>query len=463
MGGKGAFLRIRNCSKQAVTVTLDNCRNVERLPDANIGVLNAGEAFPNEGHELGTPGQYYHYVKGEPERRFHKDGYFHIVAKTAEGPEERVRLAVDHSHWWADRHDHSDECPAPGAVEIAVDVDDDDDEEHKGNFCIRVKIFDAVSTADWMGAMASVLAAKPLCAVAMPGTHDSATYKFNKELGASPDNDLTSTIQDKLEFGRGIIRKIGSKITDGILSAIYSRLCQCQAMTCKQQLQAGIRYLDLRVAKAPDGNFYSCHGVFCVAVTEILQEIKEFLDAHSKEIVLLDFNHFYDMEKEHHDQLAALITSTLGADKMATTPPLKATSLVQEFWDAGAQAVVIYHDTPTRDASDGKLWHKFTIDSPWPNKNKTKELQENLDTKIKKRNPNKFFVLQGILTPDGELIKDEILENKGDTSVRSIASRVSGKVANWVSEDWNQETHNVVIVDFFEECCMVPAIINLNK
>ena len=61
------------------------------------------------------------------------------------------------------------------------------------------------------------------------------------------------------------------------------------------------------------------------------------------------------------------------------------------------------------------------------------------------------------------LNKDEIMENKGATSVRSIANRVSGKVATWVGSDLKNEKHNVVIVDFYEICSMVPAVIHLNK
>ena len=137
-----------------------------------------------------------------------------------------------------------------------------------------------------------------------------------------------------------------------------------------------------------------------------------------------------------------------------------------------AQAVVIYHNQPTTKDSQGRLWFRNVIDSPWPNKNQTDELHESLQEKLDKHGrlkenaaaPNKFFVLQGILTPDGELIKKEILENSAtETSIQSIARRVSDKVVDWVSEEWSQVHHNVVIVDFFEDCTMVPAILNLNK
>lgn len=464
--GKVAFFRIRNCSSKPVIIYLEDCRNVDGLPD-EVGVLVPGGMFPTESpHEL-FPGQFFHRIEGEPTRRIHKDGYFHIAAKTDGAVDaESVRVAVDHSNWWSDRnHNHEGEgheC-VEGGLALCVDVDDDDEEPRlKQAFKIEVRIYDAIPTADWMKHMANKLSSKPLCQVAIPGTHDSATYKWNKELGASPDNDVTSSLQDKLEFGRGIIRKIGSKLTDGILHIIYERLCKCQDMSILQQLKSGIRYLDLRVALAPDGTFYTCHGVFCVALTEVFQEVTEFLQDHSHEIILLDFNHFYGMDKEHHAEFATLLTETFG-NKIATQPALNPSSTVQEYWDAGAKIVIAYHDIPTKQASNGKLWHKSLMLSPWPNKNKPQELREKLEANVKSRNISKFFVLQGILTPDGDLIKSEILESKGNTSVKSIASRVSGKVVGWVGDEWQEENHNVVIVDFFQDCSMVPAILSLNK
>jgi hypothetical protein len=67
---------------------------------------------------------------------------------------------------------------------------------------------------------------------------------------------LTSTIQDKLDKGRLL-----GAMTDMILGNIFKRLCQCQDKSIKEQLELGIRYLDLRVGYHPEnGKFYTCHG-----------------------------------------------------------------------------------------------------------------------------------------------------------------------------------------------------------
>lgn len=109
------------------------------------------------------------------------------------------------------------------------------------------------------------------------GTHDSGTYCFDKEKGASPDSDLTTTIQDKMP-GR-LLRAV----SDVILSQVFGRLCQCQDKNFEEQLNSGVRYLDLRVAfHEESGGFFTCHGVYCADMTDVMKQIKDFMDANPK-------------------------------------------------------------------------------------------------------------------------------------------------------------------------------------
>ena len=73
------------------------------------------------------------------------------------------------------------------------------------------------------------------------------------------------------------------------------------------QLQSGIRYFDMRVAIYPSNcgegidnsstNIYSCfyivHGQYANRVIKELKVIRNFLQQHPKEVVILDFQHFY--------------------------------------------------------------------------------------------------------------------------------------------------------------------------
>jgi len=453
--GKGAFIRIQNKSSHTLKLSIAYLQRVDDIGLDNLqGELAPGEQFPKEGQSLpepsATPGKY-EYMEGDVERRWHKDGKFTLEARTEDGKLAAVEFMVDKSAWWCRGHKFDD-----GGVVMCTDIDED---EH---FRTEVRIFDAITEASWMEHLEEYIADKPLCRVALPGTHDSATYRFAKDLGAAPDSDLTQKIQDTLEGGPKIFRKIGSKINDAILDQVYERMCKCQELTIKQQLEEGVRYLDLRLGfHEESGQFYSCHGVFCVDMKEVVQEINGFLDAHPKEIVICDFNHLYGMTGKH-DEFTDMVLEMLG-DKVADIDHVKPNSTYSEFLEKNARAIVIYHDGMTSKESEGRLWSRGWILSPWPQANDSEDLYDKLKENITNRKLNKFFVLQGILTPDGELIKEEVMANRGDMSIKNIASKVSCRVVDWVDDEWKDMTHNVVIVDFFSDCSMVQAILNLNR
>lgn len=445
--GKKAEIRIQNRSSFALELSITETTRVKNDGLASIqGTIPRNGCLPQEGYST---------IEGEPRLRVHKDGKLNLLARRKDeegGWTASVQLYVDHGKWWS-RCDTPTDIYGHEGVVLSTDVIDGER--------IEIRIFDAIPTATWMSYTADTIQDTPLCRVVMPGTHDSATYAFRKDLGASSDSDLTQKIQDRLEVGKGVIRKIGSKISDGVLKIVFERMCKCQELTIQQQLEAGIRYLDLRITEGK-GEFYTCHGVYCVHMGEVLDEVTAFLAKHPKEIVLLDFNHFYSMTDELHEQFSKLVLEKLG-DTVAKHTDLQPSSPVREFWAKGVQAVVIYHHDATQQASGGKLWDRRLIRSPWPNTQKTDELKTKLEESMATRSLNHFFVLQGILTPDTDLIREEIVENRGNMSIRTIASRVSNNVADWVAEEWKDHQHNVVFVDFFNDSFVVPAIVSLNK
>jgi len=63
-----------------------------------------------------------------------------------------------------------------------------------------------------------------------------------------------------------------------------------------------VRYFDLRIAQRDD-KFYYCHGLFAMEIFEPLLEIRQFVDSHPEELVILDLQHFYALTVAHHQQL----------------------------------------------------------------------------------------------------------------------------------------------------------------
>ena len=75
---------------------------------------------------------------------------------------------------------------------------------------------------------------------------------------------------------------------------------------------------------------------------------------------------------------------------------------------------------------------------------------------------NEFFIVK-FTSPDVELIKKEILES-GGLSIKQISDKCKGCIVDWVEEEWKvTQRLNIVIVDFFENCSIIPSIINYNR
>ena len=181
----------------------------------------------------------------------------------------------------------------------------------------------------------------------------------------------------------------------------------------------------------------------------------------------------------HHEELLDIILEALG-DKVANLKEVKATSPLNEYWERGYQVVVVYHKTEMTkmEQYEGLIWHGGYIRSPWPNANTTDLLRSKLtDLSAEKRHPQAFFVLQGVLTPDGELIKNQIMDVKG-VSIKGFADSCNCQFVDWITGDpdsqlklWSKgggddeegRANSITIVDFVERGSVISAVINSNR
>lgn len=421
--------------------------------DTIVGNLGPGEQLPREGQGKTRYDGIYQYIEGDVRNRFQKDGSLVLEAHPLDGsPCSKLELVVDHDSWQC--RDNSPDRDSK--VTLVADVHEVQGDEWK----VELRIFDAYNPCKWMEEFGTKhnLGKKPLCQVGLPGTHDSGTYRFDKTKGASTDSGLDS-IQNILDRG-----KVLGKVNEWLLSAIFERLCQCQSLTIREQLEQGIRYVDMRVGyHADSGTFMTCHGVFCVDVEEILEEITSFLQDNPKEIVIVEFKKLYGFQEGQYEALGNMIIKAFG-NKLAVRDECPANAPVQKFWNKGYQAVVLYQNQNMCNQSNGRLWPLNYLDSPWPNAGNTTELYSALQKKVANHSKDHFFAVQGILTPDAELIQKELWKGGGDMSIRQVARRCGGKVVDWVEEEWKPTKNlNIVIVDFFEDCNLLPAIINYNQ
>ncbi|KAF1479723.1 PI-PLC X domain-containing protein 1, partial [Eudyptula minor novaehollandiae] len=129
------------------------------------------------------------------------------------------------------------------------------------------------------------------------GSHDTMTYCLDK-------NSAVSGNESKLV-------KFLNKCMPCIVHPIIMKWSTTQVLTVTEQLEAGVRYLDFRIAhKAsdPSMNLYFVHMVYTtVNVQDILWEVLRWLETHPQEVVILACRNFDGLTKKLHCRLIACI------------------------------------------------------------------------------------------------------------------------------------------------------------
>ncbi|NXF17025.1 PLCX1 protein, partial [Rhodinocichla rosea] len=129
------------------------------------------------------------------------------------------------------------------------------------------------------------------------GSHDTMTYCLDKSSAVSGN-------ESKLV-------KFLNKCLPCIVHPIIMKWSITQVLTVTEQLEAGVRYLDFRIAhKAndPSMNLYFVHMVYTtVTVQDILWEILRWLETHPQEVVIIACRNFDGLTKRLHNHLVACI------------------------------------------------------------------------------------------------------------------------------------------------------------
>lgn len=303
--------------------------------------------------------------------------------------------------------------------------------------------------AAWMGQLAPQIGPKLLRQVALPGTHDSGAYGFWNESKLGQDTPDWAAYIDSLH------------LLPAVVKPIIINWSMAQSTDFSHQLALGIRYLDLRVQGA--GSFNFVHGLVASPVTDLFNQINNFLaqPGSDKEVILLDFNHFYGMTPALHAQLAAMILKAFG-NKLAPAS-LGAGVTLNQLWATTYRIIVLYLDQGTVNANPF-LWSQSTIASPWPNKQDPKSLHDALAKELPNTRST-FFVLQGVLTPDKKTIENGLRPfSKSPGSLLAQAKVLNPQLHSWLTKEWRSMGINIVICDWFNYTSdYVDGIIQLNK
>lgn len=300
--------------------------------------------------------------------------------------------------------------------------------------------------------------------VLLPGTHDSgtATFGMGGNVKASPDSNP--------------IVQAGNQLTKDSKRNQVIR----QDNLIADQLNHGIRYLDLRVAPYNNGdpggvenfNQYDLrivHDLYGEKVEDMLAATSNFLSNNSKEILILDFQHFYTMDSTGYSHLKSLIENYLGI-WLVNKNQFGPTSTLNDLWSANKRVFVLFgtdhgpwtydwssagYNSSTADAltkanNSNKSWiftRNENIVSNWYAKNNINDHITALDQDtLQNVDPNKFHVVQDVMAG----------------ATRGSAIDANAFALNRLQGSWMNRSLNIIMVDFYNNCDLVNVIKRLN-
>ncbi|KAH9505111.1 PI-PLC X domain-containing protein 2 [Bulinus truncatus] len=300
------------------------------------------------------------------------------------------------------------------------------------------------NNADWMSSLDSTpLIDFPLADLAIPGSHNSGTFALecNGHVvpGTSPEIEQLANNPLIGQMAKGVIY----------------RWAVCQSLDFTNQLLSGIRYFDLRVATKPDSQDIFCvHQLYGPKITDFTDAVNKYLSDHPREIVLIDFNHFYNFELEHHIQLVTFLISAFGS-KICHRSDFNSLTL-RKLWEENKQVIMFYQYPEVEMFPEVFLAN--SISSPWPNTPDKNICLKFLNETFSKKHEG-FLVCQGVLTPTASTIMTGLLD-----TLENWTKLWTAEFTSWLAtSDSCIQPLNIVIADFVHAGNFIQNILDLNK
>jgi hypothetical protein len=285
----------------------------------------------------------------------------------------------------------------------------------------------------WMRDMRKDIENKKIRQLFLPGTHDSASYKYNFD----PTRSET-------------------------LITLYSLTQDDDIMS---QLVHGVRYIDMRVGYYRSNNekFWANHGISRLhPLSDVLRQIKEFVDA-TDEIVILDFQEFpvgFGRSTDIHKQLAFFLFQQL--EHYAADPDLTWDAKLSEIWRSGKRIIVAYdHFGMVNTGGLGILWQ--SVQQRWGKVSDGGQTKLIKFLKDSRANASRDFQTSRPFAEMAELTPElgHVLSNSLG-GLRTMADSVNWEVSKLYNGDFGYGA-NIVAVDFYRATNLVDIAINWNR
>ncbi|XP_036869313.2 PI-PLC X domain-containing protein 1 isoform X1 [Manis javanica] len=278
----------------------------------------------------------------------------------------------------------------------------------------------------------------------LAGSHDTMTYCLNKKSSICHDQSWLLQLLDK--------------VLPFITRPVVMKWSVTQTLNVTEQLDAGVRYLDLRIAHMLEGsekNLHFVHLVYTTALVEdTLTEVSDWLEQHPREVVILACRNFEGMTEGLHEYLVTCIQNIFG-DMLC---PRGEVPTLRQLWARGQQVLVSYEDEGTV-SRHGALWPR--IPYWWGDQVKPEKLVHYLESMKSGGRPGGLFVAGINLTENLAYILLHPSESLKKMTLPSLPY-----LSRWVREQCpgpGAQCTNIIAGDFIGTDAFTSDVIRLNE
>ncbi|KAK2820938.1 hypothetical protein Q5P01_023897 [Channa striata] len=296
---------------------------------------------------------------------------------------------------------------------------------------------------DWMSQLPPELHNIPLFNLAIPGSHDSMSYDLDINSSIIEPDKLKKL--SKIYCARKILLKWGAT----------------QEETITKQLDSGVRYFDLRIARKPhDSNptkLYFYHGLYTRSdVESVLRDFSTWAERHPKEILILALSHFKGFDKKNEEQLHSHLISFIKSLFGTKVIHRGAIPTLKSCWDHGRNVIVSY-DYPAYDHPE--IWTKISYF--YGNSMNPAKVESELSHVLKTERPSHYFFVCGLnltLPEDPSILKYvlRLCDNFANVVRRSLP-----RLLQWLKLQASEKP-NIVASDLAACEDFVSTVIQLN-
>lgn len=325
----------------------------------------------------------------------------------------------------------------------------------------------ATPATSWLYANRGTLGNKRLNQIVLPGTHDAGTYNLDGTWHRGINDAFAPDTDDKK---RGL----------SFLGPGYDKWAKAQERTIYQQLNDGIRYIDVRVCVDKSDQLKTCHGLYGVSLATVINDAVKFSNENPNEPFILDFKKFYDWSEKTRngkgneagyqgirqsklDELAGTLERTLGPRMAPAT--IKPSSTLNQLLATKRPIIVLWDKARLGTFQRTYLWDRgASMADIWMQGENRRDKLSFYVSKINAlQSTDKFIEFQAQVTPSHELYKRSYdFTGSYPFGLESLASKTNPVILSYFANEWKHVRHNIINVDFYNQTSIVALTKQLN-